>query len=152
MNFDDIDICFMQRSLDLAKKAESLGEVPVGAIAVIENEIIGEGFNRSIGSNDPTAHAEIIALRLAAEKINNYRLLGVTLYVTLEPCIMCVGAMLHSRIKRLVFGAHDPKTGAVESVFKIFDEERLNHKIDVKSGVLSLDCGRILTDFFRSKR
>lgn len=146
------DIFFMEHALKLAKKAESLGEVPVGAVAVVNNEIVGEGFNQPISSNDPTAHAEIIALRQAAQRLNNYRLLEVTLYVTLEPCIMCLGAMVHARIKRLVFGAHDPKTGAVESVFKILDDKSLNHKIDYRSGVLAPDCSLILKKFFVNKR
>ena len=152
MDSNTVDIYFMQRALELAKKAESLAEVPVGAVAVIDDEIIGEGFNFPIGSNDPTAHAEIMALRQAAQKLNNYRLLDVTLYVTLEPCVMCVGAMLHARIKRLVFGAFDSKTGAAKSVFNILDEKSLNHKIDVQSGVLADDCGKILSDFFRARR
>ena len=119
---------------------------------MLNNEIIGEGFNCSIQTCDPTAHAEIIALRQAAQKLNNYRLPEVTLYVTLEPCMMCVGAMIHARIKRLVFGASDPKTGAVISVFKILDERKLNHRIEFQSDVLADECGKILSDFFRGKR
>lgn len=146
------DLLFMRHALELAQKAKDKGEVPVGAVAVLDNEIIGEGFNCPINTCDPTAHAEIIALREAARKLNNYRLPGVTLYVTLEPCLMCVGAMLHARIKRLVFGALDPKTGAVTSTFKILEEKKLNHKIQHQSGVLAPECGKILADFFKSRR
>lgn len=142
----------MRRALQLAKQAEALNEVPVGAVVVMDNEIIGEGFNRPIMNNDPTAHAEIIALRQAAKKLDNYRLPEVTLYVTLEPCMMCVGAMLHARIKNLVFGAFDPKTGAVASAFKILDEKNLNHKIEFSSGILADECGKILSDFFSKRR
>ena len=151
-NSDTQDIFFMQHALELAKKAGLLDEVPIGAVAVLNNEIIGEGFNCPIRTNDPTAHAEIIALRQAAQKLNNYRLPGAALYVTLEPCVMCIGAMLHARIKRLVFGASDPKTGAVISVFKILDERKLNHRIEFQSDVLADECGKILSDFFRGKR
>ena len=146
------DIFFMRRALELAKKAASINEVPVGAVVIANNEIIGEGFNCPIGTCDPTAHAEIIALRQAAQKLNNYRLPEVTLYVTLEPCAMCVGAMLHARIKRLVFGALDQKTGAVASVFKILDEKNLNHHIQYQSGILAAPCGKILSDFFKYRR
>jgi tRNA(adenine34) deaminase len=146
------DIFFMRRAIELAQEAAAANEVPVGAVAVINNEIIGEGFNCPIKSCDPTAHAEIIALKQAAQKLNNYRLIDVTLYVTLEPCVMCVGAMLHARIKRLVFGAQDQKTGAVISVFKILDEKNLNHRIQHQSGILAIECGKILSDFFKIKR
>jgi tRNA(adenine34) deaminase len=146
------DVFFMRRALTLAQKAASADEVPVGAVAIANNEIIGEGFNCPIGTHDPTAHAEIMALRQAAQKSNNYRLPEVTLYVTLEPCVMCVGAMLHARIKRLVFGAIDQKTGAVVSVFKILDEKNLNHRIQYQSGVLAVPCGKILSDFFKDRR
>ena len=146
------DVFFMQQALLLAKKSLSLDEVPVGALVVMDNRIVGEGFNCLIMTLDPTAHAEIIALRKATEVVHNYRLLKATLYVTLEPCIMCVGAMLHARIERLVFGASDPKTGAVASIFKILDDRRLNHKIEFCGGVLASECGKILSDFFQSKR
>ena len=119
---------------------------------VLNNEIIGEGFNCPIKNCDPTAHAEIIALRQASQKLNNYRLPELSLYVTLEPCAMCVGAMLHARIKRLVFGASDPKTGAVISVFKLLDEKKLNHKIQYQGGILAIECGKILSDFFKARR
>ncbi len=146
------DVVFMRQALLLAKQAEATGEVPVGAMVVVNNEIVGQGFNCPIATSDSTAHAEIIALRAAAKKMGNYRLPEATLYVTLEPCVMCVGAMLHARIKRLVFGAIDPKTGAVISLFKILDEHKLNHKIIFQGGVLALECGKILSDFFRNKR
>lgn len=146
------DIFFMQHALMLAEKAKRANEVPVGAVIVANNEIIGEGFNCPIDNCDPTAHAEIMALRRAAQKLNNYRLPGTTLYVTLEPCAMCIGAMLHARIKRLVFGATDPKTGAVVSVFKPLDEKNLNHKIEYQGQILAIECGKILSDFFKSRR
>jgi len=146
------DIFFMQHALMLAEKAKSANEVPVGAIVVINDEIIGEGFNCPISTCDPTAHAEIIALRQAAQKLNNYRLPEVTLYVTLEPCVMCVGAMLHARVKRLVFGASDPKTGAVVSVFKLLDEKNSNHRIEHHGHILAIECGKILSDFFKARR
>lgn len=133
------DICFMTRALELAKQAASINEVPVGAVLVLNNEIISEGFNCPISSNDPTAHAEIIALRRASEKLNNYRLLNTTLYVTLEPCMMCMGAMTHARVQRLVFGANDLR-------------ESLNHKIDSQGGVLSAECAHLLREFFQTRR
>ncbi|CAL7959445.1 tRNA adenosine(34) deaminase [Gammaproteobacteria bacterium] len=152
LNSNSQDVFFMQRALDLAEKAKSANEVPVGAIVIANNEIIGEGFNCPIGTCDPTAHAEIIALRQAAQKLNNYRLPEVTLYVTLEPCAMCVGAMLHARIKRLVFGTLDPKTGAVVSIFKLLDEKNSNHIIEHQNRILATECGKILSDFFKARR
>ena len=146
------DVFFMRQAIGLAKKAEELGEVSVGAIAVLNNIVISEGHNCPIDTNDPTAHAEIVALRRASEKILNYRLLGVTLYVTLEPCIMCVGAMLHARIDRLVYGARDPRTGSVTSVYKLLDEKTLLHKIKYKGDILAEECGKLLTDFFQKRR
>jgi len=148
----DLDIFWMQHALELAKRAESEGEVPVGAIVVLNEEVIGEGWNRPIIDNDPTAHAEIMALRSAAKKINNYRLLDTTLYVTLEPCIMCSGAIIHSRVKRVVYGATDPKAGAVNSAFNILGTDCLNHKVNVDSDILADECGLVLTEFFRNKR
>jgi len=148
----ELDIFWMQHALELAKRAESEGEVPVGAIVVHDEKVIGEGWNSPINDNDPTAHAEIMALRSAAKKINNYRLLDTTLYVTLEPCIMCTGAITHSRVKRVVYGATDPKAGAAESAFEILGTDCLNHQVDVERGVLAKECGQILTDFFRQKR
>jgi tRNA(adenine34) deaminase len=146
------DIFFMQQAIILAKKAQNANEVPVGAVAVINDEVIGEGYNCPIKNHDPTAHAEIITLRQAAKQLNNYRLPNLTLYTTLEPCIMCVGAMLHARIERLVFGASDPKTGAIISVFRILDEKSLNHKISYQHGILSAECGNLLSEFFKIRR
>lgn len=142
----------MRRALQLAHHAASQNEVPVGAVIVLNGEIIGEGWNQPIRSNDPTAHAEIIALRNAAEKIGNYRLIDTEMYVTLEPCIMCVGAMVHARISRLVYGADDPKTGAVKSVFNLSEAPFLNHKIAWEGGILKDECGKILQNFFKLKR
>lgn len=149
---NELDVFWMQHALELAKRAESEGEVPVGAVVVLEDQIVGEGWNRPILDSDPTAHAEIMALRAAAKKINNYRLLDTTLYVTLEPCIMCTGAIIHSRVKRVVYGAFDPKAGASESAFTILGTDCLNHKVEVENGILAEECGQILTDFFRKKR
>lgn len=149
----DFDEKMMKRALSLADEAERLGEIPVGAVLVDEKgNILGEGWNLSITNSDPTAHAEIIALRRAAQKIKNYRLLNTTLYVTLEPCTMCAGAILHSRIKRLVFGAADYKTGAVGSRFHFFDDYKMNHTVEIESGILAQECGQKLSDFFRKRR
>lgn len=149
-NFDEQ---MMRRALQLADRAQDLGEIPVGAVLVNEaGEIIGEGWNLSIIRSDPTAHAEIVALRNAAQRIQNYRLLNSTLYVTLEPCTMCAGAILHSRIKRLVFGAYDYKTGAVGSRFHFFDDYKMNHSIAVTGGVLEQECSRKLSEFFQRRR
>lgn len=148
-----IDEYFIEYALTLAEHAQRLGEIPVGAVLVDENnQIIGEGWNLSIVNNDPTAHAEIVALRNGAQKIENYRLLNCTLYVTLEPCTMCAGAILHSRIKRLVFGAYDYKTGAVGSRFHFFDDYKMNHFLDITSGILAEKCGQKLSDFFKMRR
>lgn len=149
---ESLDIFWMQHALELAKRAESEGEVPVGAVVVYDEQVIGEGWNSPVKDNDPTAHAEIMALRSAAKKINNYRLLDTTLYVTLEPCIMCTGAIIHSRVKRVVYGAKDPKAGAAESAFTILGTDCLNHQVDIEHSVLAAECGQILTDFFRQKR
>ncbi|WP_338139247.1 tRNA adenosine(34) deaminase TadA [Rodentibacter pneumotropicus] len=149
----DFDEKFMRHALSLADKAESLGEIPVGAVLVdSEGNILGEGWNFSITENDPTAHAEIVALRNAAKKVQNYRLLNTTLYVTLEPCTMCAGAILHSRIQRLVFGASDYKTGAVGSRFHFFDDYQMNHTVEITGGVLAQECGEKLSAFFRKRR
>lgn len=149
----NLDQFFMNYALTLADKAEALGEIPVGAVLVDENnQIIGEGWNLSISQSDPTAHAEIVALRNAAQYIQNYRLLNTTLYVTLEPCTMCAGAILHSRIKRLVFGAADYKTGAVGSRFHFFDDYKMNHMLEIQGGVLAEKCGQKLSDFFKRRR
>lgn len=143
----------MQRALELARAAATLGEVPVGALVVdADGGVIGEGYNRPIGSSDPTAHAEIMALRAAAAQVHNYRLPGCTLYVTLEPCVMCTGAILHSRIGRVVYGARDPKTGAHGSVVDLFAEPRLNHHAQVDGGVLAEECGALLSSFFAARR
>lgn len=151
MNKDDDD-AFMRKALLLAAQAESAGEVPVGAVVVRDGTVIGRGYNRPVGSGDPSAHAEILALREAAAHAGNYRLTGCELYVTLEPCAMCAGAIIHARIARLVYGAADPKTGACGSVVNLFADARLNHHATVTAGVLAADCGAGLQDFFRRKR
>jgi tRNA(adenine34) deaminase len=148
----DRDEFFMSAALDLARQAAALDEVPVGAVVVRDGEVIGRGFNRPIGTHDPTAHAEIAALRDAAARCGNYRLPGATLYVTLEPCIMCAGAIMHARVARVVYGARDPKTGAAGSVVDLFAEERLNHHADIEGGVLAPACGALLSDFFAARR
>lgn len=145
------DIFWMTKALKLAHDAKLMNEVPVGAIVVYNNEILGTGFNCSIQNHDPCAHAEIIALRKAAATIQNYRLINTTLYVTLEPCVMCFGAMLHARIKRLVFGASDPKTGVIKSWINL-PNYNWNHTIDYSGGVLSNECSKILQDFFKLRR
>ena len=147
-----IDIAFMQQALALASLAASNGEVPVGAIVVKDGEIIGRGSNAPISLQDPTAHAEIQALRQAAMYLGNYRLIDCTLYVTLEPCAMCAGAIQHARFKRLVYGASDPKTGACGSVIDLMGETKLNHHTEVIGGVLAEQCGALLTDFFKLRR
>ena len=150
---ENFDVQMMRRALELADKAESLGEIPVGAVLVDgTGKIIGEGWNLSIVNSDPTAHAEIVALRHAAQCKQNYRLLNTTLYVTLEPCTMCAGAILHSRIKRLVFGASDAKTGAVGSRFHFFDDYKMNHSLEITGGVLQEECSRKLSAFFQKRR
>lgn len=143
---------WMRHALDLSARAESLGEVPVGAVLVLGQKIISEGFNQSIQLRDPTAHAEIIALRAGALALDNYRLLDTTLYVTLEPCAMCIGAILHARVKRLVFAARDPKAGAVESLFKIPEEPKLNHRLICQGGLLAEESSQQLKNFFRARR
>lgn len=142
----------MQRALDLARRAEQDGEVPVGALVVLENEIIGEGWNHPIGGADPTAHAEITALRAAASTLGNYRLTGATLYVTLEPCPMCAGAIVLARVGRVVFGAADPLAGAGGTVFDLLRSPRLNHRAEVQGGVLGEECSQLLKGFFQSRR
>jgi len=146
------DEYFMREALSLAQAAECLGEVPVGALVVREGVIVGRGFNSPIGEHDPTAHAEIAALRDAARTLRNYRLPGCELFVTLEPCAMCAGAMLQARLARLVYGARDPKTGVHGSVVDLFAVERLNHHTEVVGGVLAAECGRLLSDFFAARR
>ena len=142
----------MREAISLARAAECLGEVPVGAVVVCDGQIVGRGFNSPIGESDPTAHAEIAALRDAARNLKNYRLPECELFVTLEPCAMCAGAILHSRIARVVYGARDPKTGVHGSVVDLFAVDRLNHHTDVVGGVLAEECGRLLSDFFAARR
>jgi len=146
------DQAFMLAALEQARAAQAAGEVPVGAVVVMDGAVIGTGFNASISSHDPTAHAEILALRDAANRLGNYRLPDCVLYVTLEPCAMCVGAMLHARIARLVYGAADPKTGACGSVIDLFAEPRLNHHAGVTAGVMGDECAALLREFFAAKR
>ena len=148
----DADIRFMQRALALAELAASGGGVPVGAVVVRGGEVIGEGWNRPIASHDPTAHAEIRALRAAAQHVGNYRLVETTLYVTLEPCAMCAGAMVHARVARLVYGAVDPKSGAAGSVLNVLQHPGLNHRVEITQGVLEAECADALRRFFRARR
>jgi len=143
---------WMRQALDLAQRAANEGEVPVGAILVLGGEIVGMGWNRPISASDPTAHAEIVALRDAATRINNYRLLQSELYVTLEPCVMCAGAIIHARVKRVVYGALDPKGGAAGSVFDVLGTDRLNHRVEVFGPVLAAECSEMLQSFFRGRR
>lgn len=142
----------MRLALDQAQNAWLLGEVPVGAVIVRDGKVLATGYNRPIGDSDPTAHAEIVALRQAASLLGNYRLPGCTVYVTLEPCAMCAMALMHARVDRVVFGASDPKTGAAGSVLNLFDERRLNHHARLQGGVEAAACGSLLQDFFRSRR
>ncbi len=142
----------MREALALAALGGEAGEVPVGAVVVLNGQVVGRGFNAPIGRHDPSAHAEMLALRDAAAALGNYRLPGSTLYVTLEPCAMCAGVMLHARVARVVFGAPDPKTGACGSVVNLFAEPRLNHHASVAGGVLAEDCSQLLRDFFRGRR
>lgn len=143
---------YMREALALALQAEAAGEVPVGAVVVIEDRVVGRGFNRPISSGDPTAHAEIVALREAALACGNYRLESATLYATLEPCVMCAGALVAARVRRLVFGARDLRFGGVRSKFAVADSDLLNHQVEVVEGVLAAECTEILQAFFRSKR
>ncbi|MGH8703835.1 MAG: tRNA adenosine(34) deaminase TadA [Burkholderiales bacterium] len=146
------DETFMRRALELARRAQHEGEVPVGAVVVADGRVVGEGWNRPIAAADATSHAEVEAIRAACRTLGNYRLAGATLYVTLEPCAMCIGAMFHARIARVVFGASDPKTGAAGSVINLFSEPGLNHHATVEGGLLSEECGAPLKDFFAAKR
>lgn len=143
---------FMREALALARQAEALGEVPVGAVVVKDGAVIGRGYNQPVSAHDPTAHAEIVAMRDAAARIGNYRLAGCELYVTLEPCVMCAGAILHARVERVVYGAADPKTGACGSVVDLFAEARLNHHAAIVPGVLAGECSALLTAFFSERR
>lgn len=142
----------MRHALLLAKQAAEQGEVPVGAVMVLDQEVVGEGFNAPIGLHDPTAHAEIAALRAAALTLGNYRIPGATLYVTLEPCAMCAGAIMHARLARVVYGAKDPKTGVHVSQIRLFSSKQLNHHTQVEGGLLADECGKVLSDFFAQRR
>jgi tRNA(adenine34) deaminase len=152
VSFDTFDGIYMKQAIAQAHNAWALGEVPVGAVLVKDGKVIATGFNQPIGNHDPSAHAEMMAIRQAATLLENYRLPGCELYVTLEPCAMCAGAILHSRISRLVFGAPDPKTGAVGSVVNLFTEPKLNHQTEVVGGVMADACGRVLKEFFALRR
>lgn len=153
LTLSEQDRYFMQYALNLAQNAEAEGEIPVGAVLVdVNGEIVGEGWNRAILLSDPTAHAEIQAIRMAGQQCQNYRLLDTTLYVTLEPCPMCAGAILHSRIGRLVFGASDYKTGAVGSRFHLFEDYKMNHFLQIRGGVLQQECSEKISRFFQQRR
>lgn len=143
---------FMRRALELAQTAEEYGEVPVGAVLVLNNEIIGEGFNQVITLNDPSAHAEAQAIRAAGQALGNYRLVDTTLYVTLEPCAMCAGLITHARVKTLVYGATDPRTGAAGTAIEVLNHSSMNHKVEIIGGVLADACGDVLRNFFRKRR
>jgi tRNA(adenine34) deaminase len=149
---DPLDLRFMSRALELAGAAQAAGEVPVGAVIVKDGGIVAEGWNRPISTCDPTAHAEIIALRAAGIGLQTYRLTDTTLYVTLEPCPMCAGAMVHARVRRLVYGATDPRAGAAGTVFNIVQHPALNHRLECTGGVLAEECGAMLRDFFVARR
>lgn len=149
---DLADETYMRAALEQAQRAWDAGEVPVGAVVVKDGEIIGRGFNQPISGHDPSAHAEIQALRDAAARLGNYRLIGCDLYVTIEPCVMCAGAIMHARIARVVYGARDPKTGAHGSILDLFAETRLNHHTEVVNGVLAEECGGMLSRFFAERR
>jgi tRNA(adenine34) deaminase len=148
----ELDRQYMQQAIEQAMLAASAGEVPVGAVLVRNGKVISKGFNQPISNSDPSAHAEMLALRGAAQSEANYRLPGTTLYVTLEPCTMCAGAMLHARVDRVVFGASDPKTGAAGSVLNVFSEKQINHQTQVEGGIMSEECGQILRQFFKERR
>ena len=148
----ELDRQFMQQALEQAGLAALLGEVPVGAVIVRNGEVIARAFNQPITNHDPSAHAEMLALRQAALAEENYRLPGTTLYVTLEPCTMCAGAMLHARVDRIVYGAPDPKTGAAGSVLDVFSSKQLNHQTIIEGGLMGQECGQLLRDFFKERR
>ncbi len=152
LTVSDEDRRWMSRALELADRGAALGEVPVGALLVLDGKVIAEGWNRPISSRDPTAHAEIVVLRLAAEALGNYRLPGSTLYVTLEPCTMCVGALVHARVQRLVFGASEPKAGAVHSRAHLLESDHYNHRVLWQGGVLADHCSAQLSEFFLQRR
>ena len=146
------DVGWMQQAIALAKRAEAMGEVPVGALVVRDGKLLGEGWNQPIAAHDPTAHAEILALRAAARAAGDYRLGGASIYVTLEPCPMCAAAIAHARVARLVFGAWDPRQGAAGSVFDLVASQAMNHRVDALGGVLSAECGALLRGFFAGRR
>jgi tRNA(adenine34) deaminase len=150
--FMDPPDTFMRAALDEARRAFDAGEVPVGAVVVLDGRIVGCGFNQPIGSHDPTAHAEVVALRAAARALGNYRLVGASLYVTIEPCLMCVGAMVHARVATLVFGAPEPKAGAIVSSCRAHELPSLNHRLEVAGGVLADECRAIIQEFFQARR
>ena len=147
-----MDETFMRRALELAAEGRLQGEVPVGAVVVLDGTVVGEGFNRPIGAHDPTAHAEIVAIRDAAGRVGNYRLSGAVLYVTIEPCQMCVGAMVHARIARVVYAAREPKAGAIESAMRAHEHPALNHRLDALGGVLEAESRALIQEFFRDRR
>jgi tRNA(adenine34) deaminase len=150
--FSERDTFWMQHAITLAQTASAANEVPVGAVLIADDNIIGEGFNSPISHCDPTAHAEILALRAGSIHINNYRLVNATLYVTLEPCVMCLGALVHARVQRIVFGAQDPRAGAIVSAFQLIAANKLNHQPQCDGGLLSETCGKLLVDFFQARR
>ena len=152
MSWADTDTDFMRAAIAEAEKAKDSGEIPVGAVLTLSGDIIGQGFNRTVQDCDPSAHAEVIAIRQAAKQAENHRLNGTTIYVTLEPCAMCVGAMIQARVQRLVFGAYDPKAGAVGSVLDLSESKELNHRVEVNGGLLEEECASILKEFFMTKR
>ena len=152
MNQAELDRQFMEQALEQAGLAALAGEVPVGAVIVRNGEVISKGFNQPITNHDPSAHAEMLALRDATLSAENYRLPGTTLYVTLEPCIMCAGAMLHARVDRIVYGATDPKTGAAGSVLDVFSSKQINHQTVIEGGMMAQECGQLLRDFFKERR
>ncbi len=149
---ETVDKQFMLRAFELAKQAETIDEIPVGAVVVVNNKIIGEGYNQSITKNDPSAHAEMVAIRQAGIALKNYRLLDCTLYVTLEPCPMCSGLLIHSRIKRVVYATTDLKTGAAGSAFNLLCDEKHNHQIQLSSGIMAEECSQLLSSFFKRRR
>ena len=144
---------WMRRALEEARKSAALGEVPVGAVLVDDGDrLVAAGHNQPIGARDPSAHAEIVVLRAAAQKLDNYRLPGCTLYVTIEPCVMCIGALVHARVQRLVYGAAEPRTGAIESAHRLFESGEFNHRPEIESGVLAGECAALMTEFFAARR
>jgi tRNA(adenine34) deaminase len=151
-NDSNQDVAFMRMAIEAAREAEARGEVPVGAVVVHGGTVVARSGNRNLLDSDPTAHAEIIAMREAGRRIGNHRLIGCDLFVTIEPCAMCAGAMVHARLRRLVYGASDPKAGAVQSIMRVLNHPSLNHQMEVSSGVLATDCAGLVQSFFRAKR